>query len=92
MADIKQLRKRIDDVDNQILNALGERVRICKAIGSAKKAQGIPIKDSDREREVYKNARHKAAKLSLDPAQVEAVYHEIVNMCSSVQEAKEKSE
>jgi chorismate mutase len=92
MADLKQLRKRIDEVDAQILSALSERVKVCKAIGEAKKAQGIPIKDSDREKEVYKRARKKAADLALDASQVEAVYREIVNMCSSVQETKEKCE
>jgi chorismate mutase len=92
MADLKQLRKRIDEIDDQILNALSERVKTCKAIGEAKKAQGIPVKDSDREKEVYKRTREKAGNLALDPAQVEAVYREIVNMCSSVQEAKEKRE
>jgi chorismate mutase len=92
MADLKQLRKRVDEVDDQILNALSERVKVCKSIGEAKKAQGIPIKDSDREKEVYRNARQKAGNLALDPTQVEAVYREIVNMCSSVQEKKEKCE
>jgi chorismate mutase len=92
MADLKQLRKRIDEIDDQILNALSERVKVCKAIGEAKKAQGIPIKDSDREKEVYKRARQKAADLALEAAEVEAVYREIVNMCNSVQETKEKCE
>ena len=92
MADLKQLRKRVDEIDDQILNSLSERVKICKAIGSAKKAQGVPVRDSDREKEVYKRTRVKAADLALDPQQVEAVYREIVNMCSSVQETKEKCE
>ena len=92
MTDLKQLRKRIDEVDELILKALSERVKICKAIGSAKKAQGVPIKDSDREKEVFKRAREKAADLGLNPRQVQAVYREIVNMCSSVQEAKETNE
>ena len=92
MANLKQLRKRIDEVDDQILSALSERVKICKAIGEAKKARGIPIKDSDREKEVYKRAREKAGNLALNPGQVEAVYREIVNMCSSIQETKEKCE
>ncbi len=90
MADLKQLRKRVDEVDEQILQALNERVKICKAIGAAKNEQKIPIKDSDRENEVYKRARKRAAELALEPDQVEAVYREIVNMCSAVQEVKEK--
>jgi chorismate mutase len=86
MADLKQMRKQIDNVDGQILRLLCERVKICEAIGSAKKTQGLPIKDVDREKQVYCYVREQAAQLGLNPVQVEAVYREIVNMCSSVQE------
>ncbi len=84
--DIKKLRLKIDTTDEQILNALCDRVKVCEAIGAAKKAQGLPVHDDKREKEVYAQIREKAAKLGLNPIQVEAVYHEIVNMCSSVQE------
>jgi chorismate mutase / prephenate dehydratase len=86
MAELKQLRGKIDDVDGQILRLLGERAKICGAIGSAKKKQGLPVKDAARETEVYNRVRDQAAKLGLNSVQVEAVYREIVNMCSSVQE------
>jgi chorismate mutase len=86
MAELKQLRGKIDVVDGKILRLLAERAKICEAIGSAKKTQGLPVKDSARETEVYKRVRELAAKLGLDPVQVDAVYREIVNMCSSVQE------
>jgi chorismate mutase len=92
MEDIKQLRKRIDAIDEQIMQALSERVKICKAIGSAKKEQGLPTRDVHRENEVYQRVKQKATKMALDPRQTESVYHEIVNMCSSVQELKEKCE
>ena len=92
MADIRQLRKRIDTMDEQILHALGERAKICREIGLAKKNQAIPIRDVMRESQVYRHVREKAAQFTLDPDQVEAVYREIVNMCSSVQESKEKCE
>jgi chorismate mutase len=86
MSDIEQLRKQVDDVDDRILKALCERVKICKAIGEAKKKQGLPVKDSDRENAVYRRVKEKAVKLGLDSRQVEAVYREIVNICSAVQE------
>ncbi len=86
MEDIEQMRKRIDEVDEQILSFLGERAKICRTIGETKKANGKPVKDADRENQVYKCVREKAREFGLDPAQVEAVYREIVNMCSSVQE------
>jgi chorismate mutase len=92
MQDIQKLRKRIDEVDEQILRFLGERAEICRSIGLLKKEQGIPITDASRENEVFSKIRGKAADFGLDPDQVEAVYRQIVNMCSSLQESKEMSE
>ncbi len=86
MTEIPKLRRRIDEIDDQILGALCERVRVCKAIGDAKRTQGLAVKDSSRENEVYKRIRAKAAEFGLEAGQVEAVYREIVNMCSAVQE------
>jgi chorismate mutase len=57
-----------------------------------KRKQKIPIKDIPRENDVYAHVRKKAAALSLDAAQVEAVYRQIVNMCMAVQELEEKRE
>jgi len=89
---IKQLRKQIDEVDEQILLSLSRRTELCKSIGSVKKKQGIPIKDSPRENDVYTHIKKKAADSGLDPAQVEAIYRQIVKMCTSVQDLEEKSE
>ncbi|MDD1682944.1 MAG: chorismate mutase [Methanoregula sp.] len=86
MQDIKQLRKRVDEVDQQILLALSKRAQICRDIGAAKKEQRLPVKDPLRESEVFKHVKQKAEELALNPLKVEAVYREIVNMCSNVQE------
>jgi chorismate mutase len=86
MDNISKLRKKVDAVDDQILKALCERVKICKAIGDAKKKQGMPIRDLSRENEVYKRIQEKSVQFQLDSVQIERVYREIVNMCSAVQE------
>jgi chorismate mutase len=57
-----------------------------------KNEQRLPISDPQREDEVYTKIRGKAADFGLDAGQIEAVYHQIVKMCSLVQEAKEKAE
>jgi chorismate mutase len=92
MAEIKQLRKRIDEVDEQILRSLSKRTEICRSIGSVKEKHGFPIQDFPRESDVYARIRERAAELGLDPSHVEAIYREIVNMCSAVQDSKGKSE
>jgi chorismate mutase len=84
--DLTTLRAKIDEIDDEILLALSERLNICKAIGQAKKKQGKPVRDASRENEVYNRVTEKAAKLGLNSAQIETLYREIVNMCSNVQE------
>ena len=91
MQEIKQLRKRIDEVDDQILQALSERVEICRYIGLVKDKNGMPIQDFPREDNVYTHIRKKAAELGLDSVHAEAVYRQIVSMCSAVQALERKS-
>ena len=85
MDELELYRKQVDQVDDLILKVLHERVKICMEIGLAKKKKGLPVKDVSRENEVYKRVKEKSVELGLDSSQVEAVYHEIVNMCSVVQ-------
>jgi chorismate mutase len=86
MDEIEKLRKKVDEVDERIITALYERAKACIAIGLEKKKKGVPVRDISREDEVYKRVKKRAIEFRLDPVQVEAVYHEIVNMCSAVQE------
>ena len=86
MDKIPKLRKKVDEIDDQILKTLCKRVKVCKAIGDAKKKQGMPIRDLSRESEVFKRLKEKSVQIGLNAGQVEAIYREIVNMCSAVQE------
>ncbi len=61
-------------------------LRFAEQSVEAKKKQGKPVRDVSRENEVFVRIKEKAAKLGLSSGQVEAVYREIVNMCSAVQE------
>jgi chorismate mutase len=86
MDEIKQLRKKVDVIDEQLLKLLSQRVQVCRSIGSIKKNCGLPVYDADREKELYHSIKVKAEQLCIDPSQVEAIYREIVNMCSAVQQ------
>jgi chorismate mutase len=88
LEDIKQLRKRVDEVDEQILRSLSQRAEICRSIGVVKDKHGMPIQDFPRENDVYAHIREKALEVGLNPSHVEAIYRQIVNMCGAVQEAK----
>jgi len=86
MSEIQKLRKKVDEIDEQIIIALHERVKTCTAIGLIKKKKGLPVRDVTRENVVFKRVKEKAPEFQLNPLQVEAIYREIVNMCSAIQE------
>jgi chorismate mutase len=86
MDELEQYRKQVDRVDALILKALAERAKICVVIGKVKKKRGMSIRDVSRENDVYKSVKEKSVEFGLNPVQVEAVFREIVNMCSAVQE------
>ena len=85
MSEIDSLREKIDAVDDQILRDIVLRVKICRAIGEIKKQQSKPVHDITRQNEVFQRVRERAELLKLDPNLIERIYHEIVNMCSTVQ-------
>jgi chorismate mutase len=88
MENIRQLRKKVDEVDEQILQSLSQRAEICRSIGLVKDKHGFSIQDFPRENDVYAHIREKAVELGLDSSHVEAIYRQIVNMCSAVQASK----
>ena len=87
MEKIQSLRKKIDEIDEQILYSLKERVAVCITIGTTKRENGIPIRDSQREEEQYRFIMKKASELELDPHEVKAVYRKIISMCIHAQQS-----
>jgi chorismate mutase/prephenate dehydratase len=49
---MRRARRRIDAVDRRIVALLNERTRLGLEAGAAKAADGRPVRDPDREREV----------------------------------------
>ncbi|HII67900.1 MAG TPA: chorismate mutase [Thermococcaceae archaeon] len=74
MERLHKLRKRIDEIDEQITELLEERARIAKEIGEIKKELNLPIRDEKREKEVLKRA-----------GKFKKVFEEIMEVCRNVQ-------
>jgi len=88
---ILSLRRKIDEIDEQILRFLKERVEVSRSIGKTKREQGIPVRDYEREDELYTNVMRRASKLGLNPQEVKAVYREIIAMAIRAQESETKT-
>ena len=54
--DISDWRKKIDELDRQLVNLLSQRAQAAHEIGKLKRTAGMPIYEPDRERTVFDNA------------------------------------
>ena len=58
--DIQEMRSRIDRVDDEIVRLYGERMELTREIGRFKRENGIPVLDTERERELLNRVGEKA--------------------------------
>ncbi|MBC7129817.1 chorismate mutase [Candidatus Bathyarchaeota archaeon] len=86
LEEIEQLRKKIDEIDEEILSLLKERIEISKQIGEVKRNKGLPIKDLERELEKYQQVAKKAIELGLNAENVKNIYKNIIKMSRQIQE------
>ena len=66
-AALAQLRKRLDEIDAEVLELLAKRTRIIAEVAAVKKTEGVAIRDFQREREVLEDRRKRAAARGLAP-------------------------
>ena len=64
---LEELRKRLSDVDRELIGLVAARQRIVAEIGALKIRNAVPTRDYEREREVLKSAEEHARGLGLEP-------------------------
>lgn len=57
MPEIIEWRKKIDEIDRQLLKLLNERATCAIEIGKIKKKAGMPVHDPNREKEIFARLR-----------------------------------
>lgn len=86
--EIADWRKKIDELDEQIVGLLCERAAAAIAIGQLKQQNSAPIYEPQREQAVYEHIRQKAAKVqpqSLSGAQIQDIYERVMDVMRSLQ-------
>ncbi len=76
--DLEALRRRIDEIDQRIIDAVTERARIVVDVGRAKQTDGTPIYAPHRERQVLDRV------IAMNPGPlsartIEAIYRELMS-------------
>lgn len=81
---LKDLRKRIDDIDKKILDLINERGRIALEVSGHKKENSLSIYDPAREKQIEKLLReHNSGPLS--DSFIISIFREIISGCRALQ-------
>ncbi len=86
---LHRLRKQIDQIDNQLVILLAQRIKVVKKIGEWKKKKGLPPLDKKRWRQILASKMTQAKKLGLNPNLIKKIYQTIHNFALKI-EAKAK--
>ncbi len=84
--DLASLRDRIEAVDRQIIQLIGERLAIVEGVAEAKLATASPFRDRTREETLISRLREIATGAGVDPHQIERMYRVIMDMSVAHQE------
>lgn len=75
---LDQIRTKIDQLDEAIVKALGERQQIIREVISGKLERADEIRDPEREEKLLARIRQKAPEAGLDPYFLEQLFREII--------------
>lgn len=64
---IRQLRSQIDDIDNEIMDMLAKRMRICREIGTYKKEHNMTVLQPSRYSEILEKRGAQAGLCGMSP-------------------------
>lgn len=85
---LEELRRRIIEVDEQLIRLIGERKELVLAVGDLKAELGLPVLDPQREAEVVRRAAGRARELGVDEEMTRDVIWRIIAAARSVQEGR----
>ena len=71
---IDELRKAIDELDEEILNLLSKRKDFVRKVAKLKENLGLPVFDKRREEEILKSISNRAKQLGLDVHSVSNIF------------------
>ena len=81
---IQVFRKTVDIIDDEIVKLLNRRVNLVKTIGTIKRANNLPIEDSQREKEVLDRIPKKLY-VGFSDKDVKAIFGTIMDVCKGAE-------
>jgi chorismate mutase/prephenate dehydrogenase len=85
---LEELRKRLSEVDRELIGLVAARQKIVAEIGAHKIQNSVPTRDYEREREVLKGAATQARALGLEPEIAEQIMELLIQVSLTHQEQR----
>ena len=82
--DIADWRKKIDEIDKQLIQLINERARCAQEIGKLKRHTDMPIYEPDRERIIFENVFRENGG-PLPDSEVRHIYERIIDVMRKLQ-------
>ena len=74
---IHELRKQIDELDNQLMNLLAQRMRVCREIGQYKKEHNMTVLQTSRYNEILDKRGAQGSLCGMDPEFIKEVFEHV---------------
>ncbi len=91
-ARLEELRERIIDVDDEIIQLIGERRDLVLEVGRIKESLGLPILDPAREARVVRRVAEQARALGVDEELARDVIRRILSSSRQTQSERSSTE
>ncbi len=85
LARLKEMRERIDALDEQLLELLSRRQEVVAEVVAFKKEHGMPVYHPAREADLIEARRESAARAGLDPDCIEEIFRNIMRFSRATQ-------
>ncbi len=82
--DIEDWRRKIDELDRQIVALISERARAAQAIGKLKRTSSLPVYEPGREKVIFENVRT-ANQGPLPDIELTHIYERIIDVMRATQ-------
>ena len=85
--EIADWRKKIDELDEQIVQLINERAEAAQAIGKLKQSADLPVYEPKREQAVFEHVR-KANPGPLSDIEMLHIYERIIDVMRTLQRSE----
>lgn len=82
--DIAAWRKKIDELDRQIVALLNQRAQAAKEIGKLKRDSDLPIYEPDREKKIFENVS-KTNSGPLPDKDLQHIFERVIDVMRAIQ-------